>query len=152
MLTIFVDADACPVKAEVCRVAGRYGLTVCFVACSPMRLPVDSRVSLHVVEKGPDAADDWIVEQIAAHDLVITGDIPLAHRCLQKGALGLGFTGRPFTSDNIGSLLATRDLLAHLREGGEITGGPPPFAKQDRSRFLQELDRIIVATRRAVPG
>ena len=148
LLQIFVDADACPVKHEVYRVAERYEIGVTLVADSWMRIPETPRLSLEVVDKGLDAADDWIVEHIAPDDIVVTADIPLAARCLQKGAYAIGPTGKPFTDDNIGSALATRDLLSGLRELGEVTGGPPPFDKRDRSRFLQQLDEAINAIRR----
>lgn len=148
MLHIFVDADACPVKSEVYRVADRYRLDVTLVANSWMRVPDKSRIRLEVVEEGFDAADDWIVDHVESDDIVITADIPLAGRCLKKGAKVLGSTGRPFTDDNIGSALATRDLLSELRGYGELGGGPPPLEKRDRSRFLQRLDEIIQEVRR----
>jgi uncharacterized protein YaiI (UPF0178 family) len=148
VLHIFVDADACPVKQEVYRVAKRYGLEVTLVAASWMRIPESARVSLEVVGDGIDAADDWIIEHIESADIVITGDVPLAARALQKGAYVLGHKGKPFTEENIGPTLATRDLLSDLRVMGEITGGPPPFSKQDRSLFLQQLDQAINAIRR----
>jgi len=148
LLHIFVDADACPVKQEVYRVADRYRLEVTLVANSRMRTPELGRVSLEVVGGGPDVADDWIVEHVAAHDIVVTADIPLASRCLQKGARVIGTTGKVFSEDNIGSAVATRDLLDDLRGAGEITGGPPPLHKRDRSRFLQRLDEVIQAVRR----
>ena len=143
MLHIFVDADACPVKNEVYRVAGRYQLKVTLVANNWMRIPRDSRVSLQVVGGGFDAADDWIVEQVGGGDIVVTADIVLAGRCLEKGALALGTTGKPFTEDNIGDAIAIRDLLADLRGAGEQTGGPPPMTPRDRSLFLQKLDDMI---------
>lgn len=148
VLKIYVDADACPVKDEVYRVAERYGLEVTLVANSQLRLPAASFVTAIIVREGLDAADDWIVEHIDADDIVITGDIPLASRALKKDAHALGFNGRPFTVENIGDALATRDLLAGLREQGETGSGPPPFAKQDRSRFLQALDTMIHRIRR----
>ena len=148
MLHIFVDADACPVKEEVYRVAARYNLRVTLVAASWMRTPPDPRIDLQVVGEGIDVADDWIAERVEDGDIVITADIPLAARCLQRGATVIGSTGRPFTHDNIGSSLATRDLLAELRELGEIHGGPPPFERRDRSRFLQQLDESVSALRR----
>ena len=113
-----------------------------------MRIPDDDGVALEVVDQGPDAADDWLAEHAQADDIVITADIPLAARCLEIGARVLGPTGRPFTEDNIGAALATRDLLSGLRDLGEAVGGPAPFGKQDRSRFLQRLDEAINAIRR----
>ncbi|UCE03970.1 MAG: YaiI/YqxD family protein [Candidatus Latescibacterota bacterium] len=148
MLEIFVDADGCPVKEEVYRVAKRYALQVTLVANSWMRIPDDKSVQLVVVEGHQDAADDWIVEHVGEKDLVITGDIPLASRCLKQGALVLGLKGRPFTEDNIGGAVATRDLLSQLREAGGRTRGPSAFEKRDRSRFLQSLDEMIQRLRR----
>jgi len=141
-----VDADACPVKQEIYRVAKRYDLKVILVSNSWMRIPESSRIVLAVVDKGPDVVDDWIVEHAGIDDIVITGDIPLASRCLKIGAHVIGNTGRPFTEDNIGDVLSIRDLLHDLREQGMMVGGPKPFAKKDRSRFLQALDEIIVKT------
>ena len=152
MLHIFIDADACPVKHEVYRVASRYQLPVTLVANTWMRVPDEHRIVLKVVGNDLDEADDWIVEQVQADDIVITADIPLASRCLKKGASVIGTTGKPFTEQNIGSSVATRDLLSELREAGEITGGPPPMKKSDRSRFLQRLDEVIQAIRRKHPG
>lgn len=143
MLRIFVDADACPVKQEVYRVAKRYGLEVTLVAASYMRTPESSWLALEVVGDGLDAADDFIIERIEPDDILITGDVPLAARALEKGAYVLGYKGKPFTDDNIGAALATRDLLSELRTMGEVQGGPPPFARRDRSRFLQQLDEAI---------
>ena len=148
MLNIYVDADACPVKEEVYRVAERYDLDVTVVANSPMRVPYEKRIRLKVVGDGFDAADDWIAENVECDDIVITADIPLAARCLEKGATVIGSGGRPFTEDNIGDAMATREILAELRETGEITGGPAPFAKKDRSRFLQRLDESVHSIRR----
>jgi uncharacterized protein YaiI (UPF0178 family) len=148
MLHIYVDADACPVKQEVYRVAKRYQLDVTLVANAWMRTPDDETIRLEVVEDSFDAADDWIVDHVGTGDIVVTADIPLASRCMQKGARAIGSTGRPFTEDNIGEAVATRDLLAVLRGGGEITGGPPPLTKRDRSRFLQTLDEVIQSIRR----
>ena len=148
LLHIFVDADACPVKQEVYRVANRYRLEVTLVTNSWMRTPKESWITLKVVEDGFDSADDWIVEQVQPNDIVITADILLANRCLKKGARALGHSGNPFTEDNIGHAVATRDLLSELRSTGEITGGPPPFKKRDRSRFLQQLDNVVQAIRR----
>ena len=151
MVHIYVDADACPVKNEVYRVAKRYHLDVTLVANAWMRTPDDPGITLEVVEDGFDAADDWIVDHVETDDIVVTADIPLASRCMQKGARAIGSSGRPFTEDNIGEAVATRDLLAVLRGGGEITGGPPPLTKRDRSRFLQTLDEVIQSIRRNNP-
>lgn len=148
MLHIYIDADACPVKDEVYRVARRYGLAVTVVANSWMRVPAGGRVVLQVVGGGFDAADDWIVEHVEADDIVVTADVLLASRCIDKGAQVLGPSGKPFTPDNIGNAVAMRELLAELRGAGEMTGGPPPLGKRDRSRFLQQLDQMIVAIRR----
>lgn len=142
-LHLYVDADACPVKPEIYRVAERYTLGVTLVAASWMRIPPDPRVTLEVVAEGFDAADDWIATRAGPGDVVITADIPLAARCLAAGARVLGPTGRPFTEANIGDVLATRNLLAELRGAGMETGGPAPFEPADRSRFLQALDREI---------
>ncbi len=152
MLHIFVDADACPVKPEVYRVASRYRLDVTLVANSWMRVPNERWVVLEIVEDGFDAADDWIVEHVRPHDIVVTADIPLASRCLKEGARVIGPSGKPFTEDNIGQAVATRDLLSELREAGEITGGSPPLKMCDRSRFLQQLDEVIQSIRRKHPS
>ena len=148
MLHIFVDADACPVKPEVYRVASRYRLDVTLVANSWMRVPNEQWITLEVVEGGFDAADDWIVAHVQPHDIVVSADIPLASRCLKEGARVIGTTGKPFTENNIGNVVATRDLLSALRGAGEITGGPSPLKKRDRSRFLQQLDEVIQTIRR----
>lgn len=140
---IYVDADACPVKEEIYKVARRYRLEVTLVSNSWMRTPEDPRIRLVVVGKGADEADDWIVEEVRADDIVITGDIPLAARCIDLGARVLGLKGKPFTEENVSNALATRDLLKNLRDEGLMTGGPAPFEKKDRSRFLQGLDQII---------
>jgi len=116
-----------------------------------MRVPTSPRITLEVVSGGFDAADDWIVEHVDPHDIVVTADIPLASRCLKKDASVIGPTGKPFTEDGIGQTVATRDLLAELREGGAITGGPPPINDRDRSQFLQQLDNVIQAIRRKQP-
>jgi len=151
LLHIYVDADACPVKPEVYRVTGRYRLDVTLVANAWMRVPNERRIALEVVEDGFDAADDWIVEHVQPHDIVVTADILLASRCLKEGAHAIGPTGKPFTEDNIGQAVAMRDLLSELRGTGEITGGPPPLKKRDRSRFLQQLDQVIQSIRRNQP-
>ncbi|MFC1926694.1 YaiI/YqxD family protein [Chloroflexota bacterium] len=144
---ILVDADACPVKQEVYRVARRYGIKVTVVANSQMHIPGEDWLELVVVSDQLDAADDWIVEHITKNDIVISEDIPLVSRCLKKGARVLGPRGHVFTEDSIGDALATRDLMSHLRDIGIVTGGPTPFKKRDRSRFLQSLDGIIQAIR-----
>ena len=129
---IFVDADACPVKQEVYRVAGRYRLNVTLTANSWMRVPDERWIKLVVVGDGFDAADNWIVEQVKPDDIVVTADIPLADRCLKKGAYVIAPNGKQFTEDMIGMAMATRELLSELRSAGEITGGPPPMNKRDR--------------------
>jgi uncharacterized protein YaiI (UPF0178 family) len=146
-LHIYIDADACPVKEEVYRVARRYAIAVTLVANKPQRIPEHASISLVVVREGMDAADDWIAEHAGDGDIVITADIPLAARCLRNGAKVIGTTGRPFTEDNVGDALATREILSELRGAGEFTSGPPPFQKKDRSRFLQALDTAIQAIR-----
>lgn len=145
MTEIYVDGDACPVKGEVLRVAERHGLTVHLVSNSFMRVAESPLIRRVVVAEGPDAADDWIAEHIGNGDIAVTADIPLASRCLKKGASVLGPTGKPFTDDSIGMALAMRDLNAHLRDTGEIRGANPSFSKQDRSRFLQALEQTIQA-------
>lgn len=149
MLHIYIDADACPVKNEVYRVADRYALPVTLVANSFMRVPEDPRITLEVVDAGFDAADDWIVDHLEPHDIVITADVLLASRCLKEAARVIGTSGREFTDDNIGAVVATRDLMADLRGAGEITGGPAPMTKRDRSLFLQTLDQVIQSIRRS---
>jgi len=152
LLHIFIDADACPVKEEVYRVARRCRLDVSVVANAWMRVPDEPGFALEVVADGFDAADDWIVEHVQPDDIVVTADIPLANRCLKAGARVMGPTGRPFTQDNIGDAVATRELLSELRDAGQITGGPPPLEKRDRSRFLQQLDYAVQAIRRDHPS
>jgi uncharacterized protein len=147
-MPIFVDGDACPVKDETYRVARRHGIKVYVVANSPLRVPPDDLIELVVVRGGFDAADDWIVEHIGACDLAITADIPLADRCLRRGARVLGPKGDAFTEEAIGEALATRALMDMLRQSGEIGGGPPPFVKADRSRYLAKLDEVLHAIRR----
>lgn len=147
-IRIFVDADACPVKDEVYRVAARYGLEVFVVANAPIRVPQDPLIRFVMVESGPDAADDWIVAEAGPADIVVTTDIPLAGRSLKRGATALAPTGRLFTEDSIGLALAQRGLMEHLRETGEITGGPRSFRPADRSRFLQALDEAVNRIRR----
>lgn len=148
MSTIFVDADGCPVKREIYRVAERYGVKVILVANSWMRVPDAEWIELVVVGDGFDEADDWIVEHVGVNDVAITTDIPLASRCLEKGARVLGPKGRVFTEESIGDAMATRELMSSLREHGEMTGGPAPFGPKDRSRFLERLDEAVQACRR----
>jgi uncharacterized protein YaiI (UPF0178 family) len=148
LLEIYVDGDACPVKAEVLRVAERHGLTMHIVSNSGMRVAESPLIRRVIVAEGPDAADDWIADNIGDGDIAVTSDIPLASRCLKRGASVLGPTGKPFTDDSIGMALAMRDLNAHLRDTGEIKGYNASFSKQDRSRFLQALEQTIQAIRR----
>ena len=143
MLRILVDADAVPVKQEVFRVALRYEIKVIMVANSPINIQQEDWLETVVVSGRFDAADDWIVEQVQKNDIVVTGDIPLAARCLKKAARVLDYRGRILTENSIGNLLATRDLMAHLRDIGVNTGGPKVFEKKDRSRFLQSLDTVV---------
>ena len=146
---IYVDADACPVKDEVMRVAERHRLRVHMVSNSWMRLPAGELVVRVVVEEGPDAADDWIVERITSRDIAITGDIPLASRCLKAGGRAIGPTGKPFTTASIGMALAMRDLMAHLRETGESRGFNAAFTRADRSRFLEALELAVQSIKRS---
>jgi len=147
-VSIYVDADACPVKEEIYRVARRYGTKVFVIANSPMRVPQEENFEFVGVSGGFDVADDWIAERARTGDIVITADIPLAGRCLQQGARVLGPTGLEFTEDAIGEALATRALLDMLRQSGDFRGGPSPFARSDRSRFLSKLDELVHAARR----
>lgn len=150
MLIVYIDADACPVKDEVYRVARRYQMRVAVVANAPLRVPTNALIEL-VVRPGFGSADDYIAEQAGPGDVVITADIPLAARCLEKGARVLGPKGDPFTENDIGQALATRDLMDQLRQGGMVTGGPAPMTPRDRSRFLSKLDEVVNAVRRAPP-
>jgi hypothetical protein len=151
MTALFIDADACPVKDEVYRVAARLRLQVFVVANSWIRTPVSPLITCVVVDEGPDVADDWIAARAGPADVVITADIPLAQRVLAAGAQALSPKGRAFTLDNIGAALASRAIGEHLRSFGEITGGPSPFAPADRSRFLQALDAAVVKAMRRSP-
>ena len=148
-VTILVDADACPVKDEIYRVAERFGAEVRVVSNSPFRVPVSARVKRVVVSDGFDAADDWIAEHADARSVVITADIPLAARCLSRSARVVGPSGRRFTEDGIGAALTMRDLKSHLRDSGEIRDHDPPFTKQDRSRFLQALEQAVQAAKKS---
>ena len=155
-ITIYIDADACPVKQEVYRVAERHGLKVFVVSNSPIAVPRDPLVERVVVAAGMDAADDWIAERAANGAIVVTQDIPLAARVVKTGGIAIAPNGKPFSESSIGMALATRNLMDSLRSAGEITGGPKPFAPKDRSAFLQSLEREIDRLKRAglgqVPG
>jgi uncharacterized protein YaiI (UPF0178 family) len=152
MLRVFVDADACPVKPEVLTVAERHGWSVEFVANQGMALPREPWVKLVIVPAGPDAADDHIAANAEKGDVVVTADVPLASRCVRNGARVIAPTGKPFTDASIGMALAVRDLMTDLRSTGMVTGGPAPFRREDRSRFLDALHRAIVGTQRDMAG
>jgi uncharacterized protein len=147
-LRIFVDADACPVKDEIYRVAARHGVPVFVVAGAFIRIPQDPLIERIAAGPGMDAADDWIAERAAPGDIVITADIPLASRCLKAGSAALAPNGRPFTDADIGMTLAVRNLMHDLRSAGEVTGGPRPVSPRDRSAFLSALDQAIRRLRR----
>jgi len=146
--TLYIDADACPVKDEAVRVAERHGLEIHFVSNAWMRLLEGPLIKRVVVTDGPDAVDDWIAERIAKGDIAVTADIPLAARCLKAGARVISPTGRPFTEAGIGMALAMRDLSAHLRETGESKGYNASFTRKDRSQFLQVLEEAVQAAKR----
>jgi uncharacterized protein YaiI (UPF0178 family) len=148
-LRIFVDGDACPVKDEVYKVAFRHEVPVSVVSNSPFRVPQHPLVERVVVSSGFDAADDWIAERSGPKTVVVTADILLADRCIKAGAIVIGPNGKPFTASSIGAAVATRAIMQDLRAGGDVVGGPPPFAKQDRSRFLQALDEALVRMKRS---
>lgn len=148
-IRILVDADACPVKDEIYRVGERYQVPVVIVANSFIRVPREPLISFELVDEGPDVADDWIAEHADGQAVVITSDIPLADRCLKAGALVLSPKGKPFTEDSIGAAMATRSIMEQIRSTGEQTGGPAPFQKADRSRFLSALDHALVQLKRA---
>ena len=147
-IAIYVDADACPVKQEVYRVAQRHGLKVTVVSNSPIAVPRDPLIERVVVAAGMDAADDWIAERATRGTIVVTQDIPLAARAVKAGAVAIAPNGKPFSESSIGMTLATRNLMDQLRSAGEITGGPKPFSPKDRSAFLGSLDREIVRLKR----
>jgi uncharacterized protein len=147
-IRIFVDADACPVKPEIYRVAERYGLKVFVVANAFMAVPRSDMIERVIVAEGPDIADDWIADRATENDIVVTADIPLAGCCVKKGASVIGPTGKPFTEDSIGMALATRDLLTDLRSAGATTPGPQPLSRQDISRFLSALDLAVTRLKR----
>ena len=145
---ILVEADACPVKEEIYKVAFRHEVPVTIVSNNFIRVPQHPLVKRVIVGSGFDAADDWIAEAAGPTTLVVTADILLADRCLKAGSVVLGPTGKPFTANSIGAAVATRAIMADLRAGGDVIGGPPPFAKQDRSRFLSALDEALVRSKR----
>lgn len=145
---IYVDADGCPVKDEIYKVAERFGIEVILVANRFMNIPQNKLFKMEVVSSGFDAADDWIVEKVTARDLVITGDILLAERCVKKGTRVLGHKGVEFTEDNIGMSVANRELMQNLRHMGENRGGPAPMDKKARSQFLGTLDQILHSLKR----
>jgi uncharacterized protein YaiI (UPF0178 family) len=149
LIRIFVDADACPVKDEVYRVAARHGCPVFVVANQRITVPRNPLIEMKVVSGRFDAADDWIVEQLTGSDLALTSDILLAARCLKQGARVLDPKGRVFTDDNIGDALASREISAFLRDMGEGGGGPAPYGPRDRSRFLQALENLIQAAKKS---
>ena len=151
-ITIFIDADACPVKEEVYKVAARYGLTTYVVSNAFLRVPASPLIKQVVVDAGPDVADDWIAEHAQPGDIAVTADIPLAERVLKSGAAAIAPTGRPFTADSIGAAIAQRALMEQLRSTGDIVGGPNPFERADRSRFLQALDEAVQRSRRVRPA
>ena len=143
MVKIYVDADACPVKNEVERVATRHNLETYMVCDGGIRPSLNPLIQLVVVNQGADAADDWIADHIGRADICVTNDIPLAARCLKKEAFALKSNGKSYTNDNIGMALATREIMERIRESGEMTGGPPPFSKTDRSKFLDQIEKIV---------
>ncbi len=146
--TLYIDADACPVKDEVLRVAARHKLRTVLVSDGGLPPYREPRVETVFVPSGPDAADDWIADHISAHDICVTNDTPLASRCLEKAAHAIKPNGQLFTANNIGMALASRDLMQSLREAGAITGGPRPFSKADRSAFLSQLENLVQKARR----
>lgn len=148
-ITIYVDADACPVKAEIYRVAERHGVKVRVVSNAGIAVPRDPNVERVIVPAGMNVTDDWIAERAGAGAIVVTADIPLASRCIKAGAAVIAHNGRVFTEDSIGMALATRNLMDELRSGGAVTGGPKPFSPRDRSSFLSALDQAIVRLKRA---
>ena len=148
MIKIYVDADACPVKNEIERVATRHNLKTYMVCDGGIRPSLNPLIKLVVVSQGADAADDWIADHIGRADICITNDIPLAARCLKKEAFALKSNGKSYTNDNIGMALATREILERIRESGEMTGGPPPFSKADRSKFLDQMEMIVLKAKK----
>jgi uncharacterized protein YaiI (UPF0178 family) len=151
-IRIYVDADACPVKEEIYRVAARHRLPVIVVAVGFIRVPQDPLIEWVAAGGGPDAADDWIAERAGAGDVVITADVPLASRCVKTGAAVIAPNGKPFTEESMGMTLAVRNLMHDLRSAGEVTGGPRPFSPRDRSTFLSALDDTIRRLQRPRTG
>jgi uncharacterized protein YaiI (UPF0178 family) len=151
-IRIYVDADACPVKDEVYRVAARHRLPVVVVAVGFIRVPQGPLIERVAAGANPDAADDWIAERAGKTDIVITADVPLAGRCVKSGATVIAPNGRPFTEDSMGMTLAVRNLMHDLRSAGEVTGGPRPFTPRDRSAFLSALEEAIRRLQRAPGG
>lgn len=149
MIRILVDADACPVKDEIYKVAFRHEIPVTVVSNSPMRIPAHPLIERRIVSDGFDAADDWIAEHADGEAICVTADILLADRCLKAGAVVISPSGKPFTTASIGGAIATRAIMADLRAGGDIVGGPAPFSKTDRSRFLSALDEALVRLKRS---
>jgi uncharacterized protein YaiI (UPF0178 family) len=149
---IYVDADACPVKEEIYRVAARHRLPVIVVAVGFIRVPQDPLIERVAAGGGPDAADDWIAERAGVRDIVITADVPLASRCVKTGAAVIAPNGKPFTEESMGMTLAVRNLMHDLRSAGEVTGGPRPFSPRDRSAFLSALDETIRRLQRPRTG
>jgi hypothetical protein len=149
--TLFIDADACPVKDEVYKVGQRYRLKTYVVSNAFMMIPASPLIARVIVEAGPDAADDWIADHVGPGDVVVTADVPLAERALKAGGQAIAPNGRPFTENSIGAALAQRALMEQLRSTGEFTGGPKPFDRNDRSRFLQALDEAVQKARRRRP-
>lgn len=143
MVKIYVDADACPVKSEIERIATRHNLITYMVCNGGIRPSRNTLVKLVVVKKVSDATDNWIVDRIGRADICITNDIPLAQLCLKKGSLVITPSGKTFTEDNIGMALATREIMSSIRELGEVTSGPPPFSKEDRSKFLDRMENVV---------
>ena len=147
-IEIFIDADACPVKDETYKVAARYGLKTWVVSNAFMQIPASPLIVRMIVDSGPDVADDWIAEHVAPGDIAVTNDIPLAERVLKAGGQALSAKGVPFTENSIGSAIAQRALMEQLRSTGEFLGGPKPFDRNDRSRFLQALDEMVQKERK----
>ena len=143
MVKIYVDADACPVKNEIERIATRHDLLTYMVCNGGIRPSRNDLIRLVVVNQESDAADDWIIDHIEESDICVTNDIPLAEHCLKKGALAIKPNGTRFTVDNIGMALANREIMGKIRETGEVTSGPPPFSKADRSKFLNYMETLV---------